>query len=120
MPDKTATLALPDGRTLEFPLLSGSTGPDVVDIRALYGKSGMFTYDPGFLIPQGGDEPLENQVEIQQAAPALPPEPLPGNPIHQTARLTSISLMWLIALVGLRPLGQTSTQFMMVWQRNRR
>ena len=49
MPDKTATLALPDGRTLEFPLLSGSTGPDVVDIRALYGKSGMFTYDPGFL-----------------------------------------------------------------------
>jgi citrate synthase len=49
MPDKTATLALPDGRTLEFPVLPGSTGPDVVDIRALYGKSGMFTYDPGFL-----------------------------------------------------------------------
>ncbi len=49
MADKTATLALPDGRTLEFPVLPGTTGPDVVDIRALYGKSGMFTYDPGFL-----------------------------------------------------------------------
>ncbi len=49
MADKTATLKLPDGNTLEFPVLHGSTGPDVVDIRALYGKAGMFTYDPGFL-----------------------------------------------------------------------
>jgi citrate synthase len=49
MADKTATLKLPDGKTLDFPVLQGSTGPDVVDIRALYGKSGMFTYDPGFL-----------------------------------------------------------------------
>jgi citrate synthase len=30
-------------------VLSGTTGPDVVDIRTLYGKSGMFTYDPGYL-----------------------------------------------------------------------
>ena len=49
MADKTATLKLPDGKSLEFPVLSGSTGPDVVDIRTLYGKSGMFTYDPGYL-----------------------------------------------------------------------
>jgi citrate synthase len=47
--DKNATLKLPDGKTLEFPVLSGSVGPQVVDIRSLYGKSGMFTYDPGFL-----------------------------------------------------------------------
>jgi citrate synthase len=49
MADKNATLKLPDGDQLEFPVLHGTTGPDVVDIRALYGKSGMFTYDPGFL-----------------------------------------------------------------------
>ncbi|TMG80398.1 MAG: citrate (Si)-synthase [Betaproteobacteria bacterium] len=49
MADKNATLKLPDGKSLEFPVLSGSTGPDVVDIRTLYGKSGMFTYDPGYL-----------------------------------------------------------------------
>src|SRR6185503_17775821 len=49
MADKTATLKLPDGKTLEFPVLNGSVGPDVVDIRTLYGKSGWFTYDPGFL-----------------------------------------------------------------------
>ncbi len=47
--DKKATLKLPDGGTIEFPVLSGSVGPDVVDIRALYGKTGVFTYDPGFL-----------------------------------------------------------------------
>ncbi len=34
---------------VEFPILSGSVGPDVVDIRSLYGKSGTFTYDPGFM-----------------------------------------------------------------------
>ncbi len=49
MADKTAQLKLPDGKTLDFPVFSGTLGPDVVDIRALYGKSGMFTYDPGFL-----------------------------------------------------------------------
>ena len=47
--EKQATLKLPDGRTIEFPVLAGSVGPDVVDIRALYGKVGVFTYDPGFL-----------------------------------------------------------------------
>src|ERR671926_319835 len=49
MADKNATLKLPDGNSLEFPVLSGTIGPDVVDIRTLYGKSGMFTYDPGYL-----------------------------------------------------------------------
>src|SRR5688500_9834329 len=47
--DKKATLTLPGGKTLDFPVMSGSIGPDVVDIRTLYGKSGLFTYDPGFL-----------------------------------------------------------------------
>ena len=47
--DKKATLTLNDGKSFEFPVLSGSVGPEVIDIRTLYGKSGMFTYDPGFL-----------------------------------------------------------------------
>jgi len=36
------------GKTSEYPVLSGSTGPDVIDIRKLYGATGAFTYDPGF------------------------------------------------------------------------
>jgi len=47
--EKKATLTLPDGKKVEFPVLSGSIGPDVIDIRALYGQSGAFTYDPGFM-----------------------------------------------------------------------
>ncbi len=38
-----------EGKSLEMPVYGGTIGPDVVDIRALYGKTGMFTYDPGFL-----------------------------------------------------------------------
>jgi citrate synthase len=32
----------------ELPVLSGTTGPDVVDVQDLYKKTGMFTYDPGY------------------------------------------------------------------------
>jgi citrate synthase len=33
---------------IDLPVLSGSVGPDVVDIRKLYGQADVFTYDPGF------------------------------------------------------------------------
>jgi len=46
---KKAVLTLDDGKTVDFPVLSGTIGPDVADIRALYGKTGMFTYDPAFM-----------------------------------------------------------------------
>jgi len=36
------------GKDYTYPVLSGSTGPDVIDIRKLYGQTGAFTYDPGF------------------------------------------------------------------------
>ena len=44
---RIATLTLDDGRTLELPILSGTLGPDVLDIRNL-NKLGLFTYDPAF------------------------------------------------------------------------
>jgi citrate synthase len=47
MSDTVAKLTLGD-KTYEFPVLSGSVGPQVIDIRSLYAKTGMFTYDPGF------------------------------------------------------------------------
>ena len=34
--------------TIELPVVEGTIGPSVVDIGKLYGKTGMFTYDPGF------------------------------------------------------------------------
>jgi len=43
----TAKLSLGD-KSLEYPVLKGTVGPEVVDIRKFYGQSGRFTYDPGF------------------------------------------------------------------------
>src|SRR3954451_23427351 len=45
---KAATFDAGNGVTAEFPILQGTLGPDVVDVRKLYGQTGMFTYDPGF------------------------------------------------------------------------
>ncbi len=47
--DDKVILNYGDGKMAELPALSGTIGPGVIDIRALYGKTGMFTYDPGFL-----------------------------------------------------------------------
>ena len=48
MADSKASLSI-DGKVIaDFPILSGSAGFDVIDIRTL-GSHGYFTYDPGFL-----------------------------------------------------------------------
>ncbi|MEI7969989.1 MAG: citrate synthase [Betaproteobacteria bacterium] len=45
-----ATLSFTDGTpSIDLPILKGAAGPDVIDIRKLYGLTGKFTYDPGFL-----------------------------------------------------------------------
>jgi citrate synthase len=50
MSEKLATLSFTDGTPpVDFPVNSGTVGPDVIDIRPLYNKTGKFTYDPGFM-----------------------------------------------------------------------
>ncbi|MDP4030185.1 MAG: citrate synthase [Gallionella sp.] len=46
---RIATLTLDDGRSIELPIMSGTLGADVLDIRNL-AKLGMFTYDPAFFV----------------------------------------------------------------------
>jgi citrate synthase len=41
-------LALSEDKTLEFPVYSGTLGPDVIDVTKLF-QSGVFTFDPGFM-----------------------------------------------------------------------
>src|SRR5471030_2228083 len=49
MAKATATLTDNEtGKTYDFPIIHGTIGPRLVDIRKLYGESGMFTFDPGF------------------------------------------------------------------------
>lgn len=45
---KTATLNIAGKEPLELPVLEGTLGPDVIDIRPLYANTGAFTFDPGF------------------------------------------------------------------------
>ena len=50
MSEKKATLNFSGtDKTLELDLLSGTEGPDVIDIAPLYDQAGVFTYDPGFV-----------------------------------------------------------------------
>jgi citrate synthase len=48
MTQKTASLTY-NGKTTEYPVYSGSIGPEVIDISKLYAQTGAFTYDPGFM-----------------------------------------------------------------------
>ena len=49
--DAKQTFTLTDNRSgqkYELPVVSGSMGPDVIDVRRLYNDTNCFTYDPGF------------------------------------------------------------------------
>ena len=49
--DTRKTMTLTDnesGSSVELPVIDGSVGPNVLDIRKLYGETGMFTFDPGY------------------------------------------------------------------------
>jgi citrate synthase len=47
VPAGKATLIY-ENKSFELPAFSGSEGPNVLDIRKLYGDADVFTYDPGF------------------------------------------------------------------------
>ena len=72
MSDKKAQLII-DGKTIELPILSGSTGPDVIDVRSLVAQ-GYFTYDPGFMSTASCDSAItyidgENGVLLHRGYP---------------------------------------------------
>ena len=48
MTAKSGSIKIGD-RSVEMPIYSGTIGPDVIDIGKLYGATGAFTYDPGFM-----------------------------------------------------------------------
>ncbi|HEY4040255.1 MAG TPA: citrate synthase [Rhodopila sp.] len=45
-------------KSARLPLLSGTLGPDVFDIRKLYGDLGVFTYDPGYGVTASCDSKI--------------------------------------------------------------
>ena len=45
-------------KTVNLPIIKGTIGPDVVDIRKLYAETGMFTCDPGFTSTASADSKI--------------------------------------------------------------
>ena len=56
-PAGSATLTI-DGETVELPILEGTVGPKVIDVRKLYAQTGMFTYDPSYTSTASCDSAL--------------------------------------------------------------
>ena len=49
MADKSFRLTGPQGEALDLEVLTGTMGPEVINIKQLYRETGVFTFDPGFV-----------------------------------------------------------------------
>jgi len=100
----SATLIV-DNKTIELPVLKGSVGPDVIDIRKLYGETQVFTYDPGFTSTAS----CESQITyIDGDAGILLYR---GYPIDQLAEQSSFLEVCYLLLNGELPTADQFTQF---------
>ncbi|WP_375450955.1 citrate synthase [uncultured Devosia sp.] len=104
MTDKVAKLVIGD-QSYEFPVLSGSVGPDVIDIRSLYAKTGLFTYDPGFTSTAACDSAITyidgDKGELLYR----------GYPIDQLAAKSSYTEVCYLLLYGELPNTQQLAEF---------
>ncbi|MHB1103159.1 MAG: citrate synthase [Devosia sp.] len=104
MSDTVATLTIGD-KTFEFPVLAGSMGPDVIDIRSLYAKTGLFTYDPGFTSTAACDSAITfidgDQGELMYR----------GYPIDQLAEKSNYLEVCYLLLYGELPTTEQMADF---------
>ena len=101
---RLATLTLDDGRKLEMPILSGTLGPDVIDIRNL-SKLGVFTYDPAFFATASC---TSNITFIDGDAGLLYYR---GYPIEQLAKQSNFLEVCYLLLNGELPNNEQRTKF---------
>ena len=104
--DLKATLSFSDGSpSMDLPIYKGSVGPDVIDIRKLYGQTGKFTYDPGFLSTASCDSAITyidgDKGELQYR----------GYPIEQLAEKCDYLETCYLLLNGELPSPQQNTAF---------
>jgi citrate synthase len=101
-----ATLSFSDGTpSIDFPIHKGSVGPDVIDIRKLYGQTGKFTFDPGFMSTAACDSKITyidgDKGELQYR----------GYPIEQLATNCDYLETCYLLLNGELPDGAQKTDF---------
>jgi citrate synthase len=103
MTDK-ATLTIGD-KSYELPILKGSTGPDVIDVRKIYGESDHFTFDPGFTSTASCESKI---TYIDGDAGILLHR---GYPIDQLAEKSSFLEVCYLLLNGELPKGDEFAKF---------
>jgi citrate synthase len=93
------------GKEVEFPLLTGTEGPPVIDIRRLYADTGYFTYDPGFVATGSCESAItyidgDNGILLHR-----------GYPIEQLAEKSDFLEVCYLLLNGELPTPAEKTQF---------
>ncbi|MEL6117238.1 MULTISPECIES: citrate synthase [Photobacterium] len=104
MADKKATLHIEGKAPVELPILGGSLGPEVLDVRKL-GASGYFTFDPGFLATAS----CESQITFIDGAKGVLLHR--GYPIDQLANNADYLEVCYILLYGEVPTRAQYEQF---------
>lgn len=106
MSDKTFTLTdNQTGEAAELKGYSGTLGPDVIDVRSLYGQQGKFTYDPGFASTASCESSItfidgENGILLYR-----------GYPVEQLAEKSSYIEVCYLLLYGELPNAQQLADF---------
>lgn len=104
MTSETAKLMQGD-KTLDLPVLEGSVGPRVVDIRTLYRDTGMFTYDPGFTATASCESKI-TYIDGEQGVLLYR-----GYPIDQLAEHSDFMEVCYLLLFGELPSKQDKEKF---------
>jgi len=109
MTDKTASkapakLTIGD-KSYELPIMSGTTGPDVMDVRKFYADSDLFTFDPGFTSTAS----CESKITYIDGDEGILLHR--GYPIDQLAEKSSFLEVCYLLLNGELPTASEFTQF---------
>lgn len=94
-----------DGKTYEFPILEGSVGPKVIDVRKLYADTDYFTYDPGFT-STGSCESKITYIDGDEGILLYR-----GYPIDELAQHSDFPEVCYLLLYGELPTGEQKSKF---------
>ena len=97
------------GKTVELPVYSGTTGPDVVDISKFYAQTGCFTYDPGFT-STGSCESAITYIDGEQGILLHR-----GYPIQELAEHSDFMEVCYLLLEGELPTPEQKAKFRRAW-----
>ena len=92
-------------KSTRLPLISGSVGPDVFDIRKLYGDLGVFTYDPGYGVTASCDSKI-TYIDGDEGILLYR-----GYPIEQLAEKSNFLEVCYLLLNGELPNGAEAKEF---------